>query len=96
MMVNIFHAVVLSVLLQLILTSGEQGLGIFFFCNSKQIQICILFFLWAMQVGQVLFRMCVCMHKDVAHVHEDVGEPTLCFLLTPTVNMQTVVCMRLL
>lgn len=41
MIVNIFHGVVLSVVLQPILSPGEQGLGIF--CNSKQIQICRLF-----------------------------------------------------
>lgn len=39
MIANIFHGVAP----ELIASPGEQGLGIFF-CNSKQIQICILLF----------------------------------------------------
>lgn len=59
MIVNIFHGIVLGVVLQPILSPGEQGLGIFSPTQSRYVD----FFFSVMEVGQVLFRMCVCMHE---------------------------------
>lgn len=103
MIVSIFHGVVLSVVLQTILSPGEQGLGIFFFfCNSKQIQICRLFFFADGGGSGVSQDVCVhagervlhtCMHvRACAWVTVMDWGPAL-FVLTPTVDTHAVVCM---
>lgn len=60
MIVNIFHGVVLSVVLQFILSPSEQGLGTFFVTPSR---FRYVDFFPVMEVGQVLFRVYVCMHE---------------------------------
>lgn len=70
MIVNIFHGVVVGVVLQPILSPGEQGLGVFF-CNSKQIQICRFFFFPCDGGGVKCYPGCVCMRdgEKVKRVH---------------------------
>lgn len=58
MIVNIFHGVVVGVVLQPILSPGEQGLGVFFVTQSRFRYVDFFFFLVTEVGSSVIQDVC--------------------------------------